>query len=229
MIRSDLFLEQPERVGVREHQAGDVVVHECGERVRVDQPSRVGGHRDGLEPPEAHARGVRAVRRLRDQDLPTHGPLCRVVRAHDQQPGELPAGARGRLQRRAGHPGDLAEGALQAPQELEGSLCRGVGLERMEVGEARECRCGLRDLRVVLHRARAERVHARVDPVVLLREARVVRHEVALGELGQVRGRGAAMDGGHARLFDVERRERPCAATRAREVLHRARSHRRPL
>ena len=50
--------------------------------------------------------------------------------------------------------------------------------------------------RVVLHRARAERVEARVEVEVALRQSYVVAHELGLGHLGQ---RGGSRRGGTAR------------------------------
>ena len=49
------------------------------------------------------------------------------------------------------------------------------------------------DARVVLHRAPAERIEARVDPEVARRERREVAQHLGLGELGQARRRRAPM------------------------------------
>ena len=65
----DPFLEQAERVRVREHQAGDLIVEQAGERLHVDEPALVGGHAHRLEPGEADAGRVRAVRGVGDQHL----------------------------------------------------------------------------------------------------------------------------------------------------------------
>ena len=70
------------------------------------------------------------------------------------------------------------------------------------------CRCAkpgsargaLVDARVVLHRARAERVEAGVDPEVAVGEVREVAHDLVLGQLGQAR-----------RLLARERRRAPRA------------------
>ena len=63
-----------------------------------------------------------------------------VVRAHDQQPGELAAGAGRRLEGRPRHPGDLAQRALEAPEQLERPLGGGVGLPRVQRAEPGELR-----------------------------------------------------------------------------------------
>ena len=63
-----------------------------------------------------------------------------------------------------------------------------VGVQVAEAGQAGHL---VVELRVVLHRARAQRVEAQVDGVVQLREPGVVAHHLRLGELGQ-RGRRRA-------------------------------------
>ena len=86
-----------------------------------------------------------------------------------------------RLQRDPVEPGDLAPGTARAPrpgrqEALHGRRWR----ERMHVDDARQARRDLVQLGVVLHRARAERVEARIDAVVPLREPREVAHHVDL-------------------------------------------------
>ena len=87
--------------------------------------------------------------------------------------------------------GDLGEPALERPEQLEGALGELVGLVRVQAGEALQRRDALVDLGVVLHRAGAQRVGARLDAVVERRELGVVADEVDLGDLGQARRRGA--------------------------------------
>ena len=64
------------------------------------------------------------------------------------------------------------------------------GLVRMQIGEARHAGEPLVPLRVVLHRARAERIEVRVDGHVERRQIGEVPHDLRLGQLGQGRGRG---------------------------------------
>src|SRR5882757_7258090 len=61
----------------------------------------------------------------------------------------------------------------------------------MQVREARQRDDALVDARVVLHRARAQRVEAGVDPEVALRELREVADELELVNLGKPRRLGA--------------------------------------
>ena len=187
----DLLFEQTERVRVGQHESGHLVVDELLEHAHVDQTARVRGHRHRLEPGEVHARRVRPVRRVRDDDLRPPAAALRVIRAHHQQAGHLAARAGGRLQRGACHPGDLAERLLEPPQHLERTLGRLIRLQRVHALEPRERGDGLGDLRVVLHGAGAQRVEACVHAVVHLRQPRVVADQVDLGDLGQP-GVGAA-------------------------------------
>src|SRR6266700_3183299 len=55
----------------------------------------------------------------------------------------------------------------------------------MEIGKAGQPRHLLVEPRVVLHRARAERVEAAVDRVVLLRQAGEMAHDLRLAEPGE--------------------------------------------
>jgi hypothetical protein len=63
----------------------------------------------------------------------------------------------------------------------------------MQIGEAGEAGDGLVQPRIVLHRARAERIDAHVDGVILLAETDVVAHGVRLGEAGQADRRLASV------------------------------------
>ena len=100
------------------------------------------------------------------------------------------------------------------------------GCSRWIAGERRD---RLGDLRVVLHRARPERVGAGVDPVVLLRQPRVVAHEVDLGDLRQPGRAGPRVRRRHLDLRHVERRERERPTTAHRPIHDRAVGRRRAL
>jgi hypothetical protein len=101
----------------------------------------------------------------------------------EQHAGELAVRAGDRLQRHRGHAEDLAQRLLEMPQQLEVPLHLMVGLERMRQGEAGNAGDLLVEPRVVLHRARAERVHPRVDRHIELRQAREMPDDADLGDL----------------------------------------------
>ena len=158
-----------------------VVDVDVAARVRADRRQLVAGHR--------HARGVRPVRRVGDDDVRALLVLAAVgeVRVEEHQPGQLALAAGRGLQRHRVEPGHLEQDLLQLPLELERAL-RGVVLdERMQLREPRQPDEPLVDPRVVLHRAAAERIEAGVDPEVARRELREVPQHLRLRELGQAR------------------------------------------
>ena len=82
---------------------------------------------------------------------------------------------------------DLGQHLLQLVHELQRALDRGGILERVDTGEAGIAGDRLVDLRVVLHRAGAERIHVDVDGVVLLADPGVMADDVDLADLGPVK------------------------------------------
>ena len=187
----DPLVEEPERRGVRQHEPGRPLVHLPAEVLEVEVPARV--RLDALElvPGHRHARGVRPVRGVGGDDRVALLAAVGEVRAHEHEAGQLSLRARRRLQRDRREPRDLGEHLLEAPHELERALRRLVLLVRVEVAEPGEPGEPLVDARVVLHRAGAERVEARVDAEGAVGERREVTHDLRLGDLGQARRRRA--------------------------------------
>ena len=166
---------------------GCVLVDLAAQILDVDVPARVGLHRRQLVARHRHARRVRAVRRVGDDDLPPRLVLAPFleVRAEEHQPGQLALAPGRGLQRDRVEPRHLEQDVLQLPLELERAL-RGVVLdERMQVREPGQPDDPLVDARVVFHRAAAERIEARVDAEVARRELREVAEHLRLGELRQ--------------------------------------------
>ena len=142
------------------------------------------GHRDG--------RGVGAVGGVGREDLGAGLAAILVVGAGEQDPGELAVRAGGGLQADVRQARDLAEGRLEVPHQLERALRAFGVLQRVQARVAGQRGDALVQARVVLHRARAERVEAGVEVEVALGEAHVVAHDLRLGELRQPRRLGAA-------------------------------------
>ena len=183
----DVGVEEPERVRVREHEAGHVLVRLRAQVVEVDAAVRRRADLHDLVARHRHRRRVGAVGRVRRQHLGALLAAVLVVGARQQEAGELPVRAGARLERDVRQAGDLGERALEAPHQLERPLRLAGILQRVQAGVARQRRHALVQLGVVLHRAGAERVEALVEMEVLRGERRVVAHELGLGDLGQLR------------------------------------------
>ena len=157
----------------------------------VDAAVGVGADLDDLVAGHRHRRGVGPVRGVGGEDL---GALLAVVGVEglgQQHARQLAVRARAGLQRDVRQPGDLGQRALEVPHQLQGALgVRGV-LQRVQPGMPRQRRDALVQARVVLHRARAEGIEARVEVEVALGELDVMAHELGLGHLGQARRLGA--------------------------------------
>ncbi len=110
-------------------------------------------------------------------------PAVVVVRLREEEARVLPLRAGGGLDGDRVHAGDPREHVLELVEEPQGTLHRRLVLVRMDARDGREGREFFRELRVELHRARAERVEARVDPEVHLREPREMPHDLVFGEV----------------------------------------------
>ena len=186
----DVLVEEAERVGVGQHQAGDLAgvgVDLRPQVVHLDPAALVGRHLDNLVAGHRHRGRVGAVGGVGRQHL---GPLFATVGvegAGEQQAGELAVGAGRGLQADVGQAADLAQRLLQQPHQLQRTLGALRVLGRVQAGVAGQRRDPLVEARVVLHRAGAERVEAAVEVEVAPREAVVVTDDLRLGDLGQAR------------------------------------------
>ena len=79
----DLLLEQAERVGVRQHEPGDVLVNELLQGRDINQASGIRGDVDGLIPGQTNAGRIRSMCGVRDHDLRAGVAFARVMCAHD--------------------------------------------------------------------------------------------------------------------------------------------------
>ncbi len=180
------------------------------QRLEVDVAVRL--RRDFLDRAAAHRRGrrVRAVRGIGHDDLDAREILAGlVVRANHRHAGKLALRARHRRQRHAAHAGHFLQHLLQFEQDLQDALPCRFRRERMPVEQLGQHRVLVTRLRVVLHRARPERVEVRVDGEVELRQAREVTHRLQFRHLGQQRRAGTAQRcrnrrlDGHLRVLRV--------------------------
>jgi hypothetical protein len=182
----DVALEQAAGVGVGDHD-GRHVRRELGLEVReVHPPVRRLGDLADLIAHESGRRRVGAVGRARHQHAPPRPLPARLVRRLDgQQAAQLPVRPRLGRQGHGGHAGQGLQPVRQAVHELQRALGRRGRLQGVQVGEARHPRRLLVQPRIVLHRARAQRIERQVDGMVLLRQPHIVAQRLGLGEARQ--------------------------------------------
>ncbi len=221
----DVLVEYAERVGVRQHQAGDLVGEVGAQVVEVYPAALVRGDLHRLVARHRHGGRVRPVRGVGREDLRALLAAVLVVGAREQQPGQLAVRPGRWLKADVLEPGELRKRALEAPHQLQRPLGAGRILGGVKPGMAGERRDPLVQPRVVLHRARPERVGARVQVEVPARQAVVVAHDLGLGDLGQCGGLRAQEplrdEVGEGARGDVEGRERGGAAARDRALVDR--------
>ena len=159
--------------------------------VEVDAALLVGGELHHLVAGHRHRRGVGAVRGVGGEHL---GPVLAavgVVGAGEQQARQLAVRSGRGLEADVRQAADLRQRLLEQPHQLEGALGPLRLLRRVQPRVARQRRHPLVEARVVLHRARAERVEARVEVEVPPRDPVVVPDDLGLRDLGQLRRLGA--------------------------------------
>ena len=214
----DVLFEYAERVGIGDHQRGDVFIHRARERfhihhaalVRLDIFHLVSGHR--------RRGGIGAVRGIRDQEFLARIALRFEQRADQQNPGELAVRAGGRLQRDRIHAGDFGENRFERPHYFENALRERFRLIRMRPRQAFDARHLLIHARIVFHGAGAQRIKAEIDGVVLRGEAREVTDRLHLAHFGKALDfgarvasaqRGRRIDGGNIQGREADSRVLP--------------------
>ena len=188
----DLGLEQAEGVGVRHHDAGHGLVEQGLEGLHVDAAVLQGLHLHDLQTADRRRSGVGAVGAVGDDDLGAgHVAAAHMVRADQHETRQLAVGTGARVEGERVHAGNLGEGLVHLFIDLADTGDGGVGHQRMEGGEAGHGGHLLVDLGIVLHRAGAERIEARIHAEVHLGEVVVVADHLGLADLGKP-GRSAA-------------------------------------
>ena len=182
----DLLLEDAQRVGVGEHERGDIFVHLRCERGDVDHAAGVRLQiLDGIVH-HGSGRGIRAMGGVWNQDSLARIALRLVISPHHQQAGHFAVRTGGGLQRDRIHAGDFDQALAQGLDDVQRALGNLLRLVRMAVGNALDASDGFIHARVVLHRARSQRVHAQIDGVVPRRKPGEVTDDLDLAHLGHV-------------------------------------------
>src|SRR5262249_35809752 len=161
------------------------------------------------------------VRSVGNDDLATLlelAPICEVG-TEEHQAGQLALAAGRGLERDGRQAGDFGKDRLEPPHELQRALRPFLLLKRVEVAEPSEERKPLVDARVVLHRARTERVEASVDPEVASRQLGEVADELGLGHLREPWRPGARQPSRNLGGRKIVLRKARGAATRLRTLV----------
>jgi len=156
----DAFFEDAEGTGIGEHQRSDVVGDEFAQVIGVNLAAAVGFDVLDFVSGDYDGSRIGAVRGIGDQNLPARVAALRQQRADHQQRGQFPLGAGGGLQRHGIHARDLRQRRFEARHYFHGALRQRFGLVGMRPRQPIQPRHHLVHARVVLHRARTERVHA---------------------------------------------------------------------
>ena len=98
----DVLLEQTQGIGVGNHDARRVFIHDRLNSLRRQDPLFIGRNGNRGEPAEGTTRRVGSVGRVGDKDLVPGGTSVVVISSNDHHPGKLSVGPRRRLERRGG-------------------------------------------------------------------------------------------------------------------------------
>ncbi len=132
----DIFLKKPDRVGIRQHQGGDLTVKRRLQRAQVHATIRTGLDRDHIIPRQPRAAGIGAVGGIRNEHFGAVLPLFAEIFPNHHDPGVFPVGARGGLQSHRIHAGNSTQHGLEFIEQHQGSLTSGLRLIGMEMGKS---------------------------------------------------------------------------------------------
>ena len=175
-----------QRIGIGEHERGDVFIHLRRQRRHVHHALRVGFQVLDRIADHRRRRRIGAVGRVRNQNFLARMSFRLMIRPHQQQPGQFAVRAGGRLQRDRVHAGDFDQAIaerLDDAQRALGNLLRLIG---MSVGQAIQTRNHFIHPRVVLHGAGAQRIHAQINGVIPGGQAGEVADDFDLAHFGHV-------------------------------------------
>ena len=182
----DVVFEEPERVRIGHHADGGIGPEDRADIFDADASALAARQRNHVE--AAHRGGGRigAVSGIgHDHFIALRFATLFEVFLGDEQCAELGVRTGRRIERERRHAEERAQRAFQLVHHLQRALRELVGrkgVQPSELGPRRDC---IVDARIVLHRARAQRIEAEVDAESALRKARVMAHDVELAVIRQ--------------------------------------------
>ncbi len=179
----DVRLKHPNRRRIRQHQRRRILIHQLLQRRQVHHPQLIRLQIADLVPADRRRRRVRPMRRVRHNHLLARISLRLVIRPRQQNPRKLPMRARRRLQRNRIHARNLNQALTQQLHQPQRALAQTLRLVRMRLRQSLQPRHGLINPRVVLHRARPQRIHPQVNRIIPRRKPRKVPNNLNLTQL----------------------------------------------
>ena len=193
----DVGLEQAARIRIGQHDAGNVVgiLEFCLQLVHVDPAAGIGLDLVDHEAALHGGRGICAMGRSRNQHALARFALAagnqRLTDRHHA--AEFTMGPGLGAHRDGGHAGQRLQPCRQFVDQFQRALHRGLRLQGVNVRKARQAGQLFIQPRIVFHRAAAQREQAKINGIILLRQAHVVAHGLRLRQARQA-GRNLAGD-----------------------------------
>src|SRR6266851_91690 len=103
--RLDFRLEDSHRIGIRDHQGGDVAVYEPADLIGLEVSALVRFRDHHLESRERAARGIGPMRSVGDYHLVAEAAVALQPRTRDEQSRKLALRAGRRMEGYSVHPG----------------------------------------------------------------------------------------------------------------------------
>ena len=148
----DVALKQPQRIRIRQHQSGSLVIDCLAQSFEVDQT--FSGRRDAydIEAGDMGTRWIGSMGAVRHENLRALKiAILFMVGSHHHQPGPFAVRSGCRLQRNTVHAGDDFQVFLQFMHQLQRALDGFHWLIGVDIGEAVQTGGHLVDFRVVFH------------------------------------------------------------------------------
>ncbi len=180
--------EQPAGVRVGQHDAGNIALvfgNGLLQGLQIDGAVILGIDVDHLVAQERCRCRVGAMGTFRHQHDLRIAAGCRVGRLDRHHAAQFAVGTGLRAHRDSGGVGRHHQPVGKRIDQFQRARHGGDRLQRVDVCEARQASHFFVETRIVLHGARAERIKAAVDGVVVPRQAHVMAHGFRFGETRQ--------------------------------------------
>ena len=133
---SYILLEYAESIRVRDHYRSDILSHQEGHRIYINNTGFIGFQGNRVKSAHAHACGVCTVGRIRDQNLCTLFLFISKISAHDHHACQLAVSASGRLKGYPIHSRYLRKKTFKLIHYTHRPLSKCLGLEGVRKRES---------------------------------------------------------------------------------------------